>query len=139
MGATMSRSTRLASAAAILAYVAAEGGGPLTTDAIAEAVADHPARVRQLVAALVKAGLLNSARGAGGGVALARAASAITLADLHAAVEEQPMLSLGLRETVGTDEGVLRARLAALYAEMEAESLRRLGQVTLTALYSEDG
>jgi len=46
---TMSRSTKLASAAAILAHVAAQGSGQLTTDAIAEAVSDHPARVRQLV------------------------------------------------------------------------------------------
>lgn len=131
----MSRSTKLASAAAILCHLAAEGGGPLTTDAIAEAVADHPARVRQLVAALVKAGLLSSMRGAGGGVALARPADAITLRDLHAAVEEQPVLSLGLREVAG-ENARPRARLEALYDEMEAEMLGRLDGVTLKQLYS---
>jgi Rrf2 family protein len=137
----MSRSTKLASAAAILAHVAAQGAPQLTTDAIAEAVADHPARVRQLVAALVKAGLLSSMRGAGGGVALARPAEEITLRDLHAAVEEQPMLALGLREVPPVDDpGMrLRARLGALYEEMEAEMLQRLGAVKLTALYSDPG
>lgn len=137
----MSRSTKLASAAAILAHVAAQGPEQLTTDAIADAVSDHPARVRQLVAALVKAGLLNSMRGAGGGVALARPAAGITLRDLHAAVEEQPMLSLGLRDPLpGSAEGArLRDRLERLYAEMEADMLRRLEGVKLTALYKRDG
>jgi len=75
-------------------------------------------------------------RGAGGGVALARAPEEITLRDLHAAVEEQPMLSLGLREPLpeGGDGVLLRRRLEALYGEMEQEMLRRLGGVTLAAL-----
>lgn len=133
----MSRSTKLASAAAILVHVARQGGGQITTDAIAEAIADHPARVRQLVAALVKAGLLSAMRGAGGGVALARPAEAITLRDLHEAVEDQPMLSLALREPApGSREAEqLRRRLDDLYGEMERTLRRRLAEVPLSALY----
>ena len=42
---------------------------------------------QKLVSILTKAGLLRSARGSGGGIALARPAAAITLADIIEAVE----------------------------------------------------
>lgn len=42
---------------------------------------------QKLVSILTKAGLLRSARGTGGGIALARPAAAITLADIIEAVE----------------------------------------------------
>lgn len=54
--------------------LAAETGLPLPT-------------VQKLVSLLVKAGLLRSIRGAGGGLQLARPAAAITLADIVEAVE----------------------------------------------------
>ncbi len=54
--------------------LAAETGLPLPT-------------VQKLVSLLGKAGLLRSARGAGGGLQLARPAAAITLADIVEAVE----------------------------------------------------
>ena len=43
--------------------------------------------VQKLVSLLVKAGLLRSTRGAGGGLQLARPAAAVTLADIIEAVE----------------------------------------------------
>jgi Rrf2 family protein len=54
--------------------LAAETGVPLAT-------------AQKLVKALVHGGLLRSARGAGGGVKLARPAAAITLADIVEAIE----------------------------------------------------
>ena len=56
------------------ATLAAETGVPMTT-------------VHKLVHLLVKAGLLRSVRGAGGGVKLARPAAAISVADIIEAVE----------------------------------------------------
>lgn len=56
------------------ATLSAETGVPMTT-------------VHKLVHLLVKAGLLRSVRGAGGGVKLARPAAAISMADIIEAVE----------------------------------------------------
>jgi Rrf2 family protein len=137
----MSRSTKLASAAYIMSYVACYDPQQLTTDAIAEAVRDHPARVRQLVAALVRAGLLRSLRGAGGGIALARPPAEISLRDIHQAVEEQPLLTLSLRDPFKAWDNVcfVRPTLERLYAEGEAHFLERLAAVKLTALYTPRG
>jgi Rrf2 family protein len=133
----LSRSTKLVSAAYIMSYVAAKQPQQLTTDAIAEAVRDHPARVRQLVAALVRADLLRSLRGAGGGVVLARAPDTITLRDLYAAVDDQPLLSLGLRPEFDGWDNVCSVRrvLSGLYHDMEHELVDRLGEIRLTSLY----
>jgi Rrf2 family protein len=134
----MSRSTKLASAAYIMSYVAALAPERLTTDAIAEAVKDHPARVRQLVAALVKAELLRSLRGAGGGIALARPPEDINLRDIYVAVDEQPLLSLGQREPFPGWDNIcfVRPVLEQIYAATEADFLSRMAAVPLTALYT---
>lgn len=133
----MSRSTKLVSAAYIMSYIAAKDPQQLTTDSIADAMKDHPARVRQIVAALVKAELLNSLRGAGGGVVLARPPEKITMKDIYLAVDEQPLLSIGLRAGFdGWDNtSTVRPVLTALYAEMESDLVEKLAKMKLTALY----
>lgn len=133
----MSRSTKLVSAAYIMSYVAAKDPQQLTTDSIADALKDHPARVRQIVAALVKAELLKSLRGAGGGVVLARPPDKITLRDLYLAVDDQPLLTLGLRASFDGWDNVCSVRpvLSALYDDMEADLVEKLAKVKLTALY----
>lgn len=65
-----------------LLRLAANGGGPLT---VAELAADGSLPkpyLAKLVPQLVRAGLLASARGRGGGVSLARPPEAITLAEI---------------------------------------------------------
>jgi Rrf2 family protein len=137
----MARSTKLASAAYIMSFVASRDPGQVTTDAIAESLHDHPARVRQLVATLVKAKLLKSLRGANGGVVLGRPASTISLRDVYEAVEEQPMLSLWLRD--GFEgwgrECLVQPRLSELYSGMEHDLLDRLADVSISALYKRRG
>jgi DNA-binding IscR family transcriptional regulator len=124
-----------------MSYVAARAPLQLTTDTIAEAVRDHPARVRQLVAALVKADLLRSLRGAGGGIVLARPPESITLKDVYSAVDDQPLLSLGLRASFSGWDGICSVSpvLAGLYEEMEQNLVGRLAEVRLTALYRPAG
>jgi Rrf2 family protein len=133
----MSRSTKLISAAYIMSYVAAKDPQQLTTDTIADAMKDHPARIRQIVAALVKAELLKSLRGAGGGVVLARAPDKITLKDIYLAVDEQPLLSLGMRPSFNGWDNVcsVRSVLTSLYTGMENDLIDKLGKVKLTTLY----
>jgi Rrf2 family protein len=122
-----------------MSYVAAKGDNwRLTTDMIAEAVKDHPARVRQIVAALVKAGLLKSLRGAGGGIAIARPPEQITLRDLYLAVEDGPPLALGLRDPFRNWDNVcfVRPVLGGVLDDMEQALQDRLAAVKLTELYT---
>lgn len=137
----MSRSTKLVTAAYIMSYVAAKDPQQLTTDAIADAMKDHPARVRQIVAALVKAKLLKSVRGAGGGVVLAHPPEKITLKDLYLAVDDQPLLSLGLRASFDGWDNLcsVRSVLSSLYTGMEDDLIGKLSKVKLTTLYKRLG
>lgn len=129
----MARSTKLVSAAYILAYVARHEPEQVTTDSIARALKDHPARIRQLVSALVKANLLVSLRGAAGGIVLARPAARIDFRQVYAALGEGTPLALGLRED---DPGRsypcdVHPVLSRLFDSIEHEILSRLGSVTL--------
>jgi Rrf2 family protein len=63
----------------------------LATATVAKWVDTHAARARQIVSLLVKAGLLDSSRGGGGGVRLARPAHSITLLDIYDAIGETDM------------------------------------------------
>lgn len=64
------------------------GGSGLTSAAdLAAATGIHVPTAQKLVSLLTRAGLLKSARGARGGIRLARPAAAITLADVVEAVE----------------------------------------------------
>ena len=133
----MSRSTKLTSAAYILSFIAARGPKQVTTDTIAEALEDHPARVRQIVAALVKAKLLKSVRGVNGGVVLARSANDITLRDVFSAIEDQPILSLWMKDAYeGWGKSCLvHPILTSLINKMERDLADQLSEVPISALY----
>lgn len=73
----------------LLAHSGAKGA---TSDYIAESASTNPARVRRVLAPLVRAGLVSGREGGGGGYVLARAPDAITLGDIFAAAEEGPVL-----------------------------------------------
>lgn len=63
------------------------GGGRVNAAQLAEETGLPVPTVQKLVSRLAAAGLLHSARGAGGGLRLARPAAAISLADIVEAVE----------------------------------------------------
>lgn len=63
------------------------GGARVSAARLAEETGLPAPTVQKLVSRLTSAGLLRSARGAGGGLKLARPAAAITLADIVEAVE----------------------------------------------------
>ena len=63
------------------------GGARVSAAQLAEETGLPAPTVQKLVSRLTSAGLLRSARGAGGGLKLARPAAAITLADIVEAVE----------------------------------------------------
>lgn len=129
----MTKSTQLVTAAHIASIVGAAHPLQVNTDKIAEAVNTHPSRVRRLVSKLVKAGLLKSNRGSCGGIHLAKEADAITLADIYDAVQEQPVLSLGIHDNCCEPEGRcnLNETFENLYGNVEASIRTQLSQIPL--------
>ena len=94
------KSSRFAVAAHILVSVEyATRGGEVyfPSSAIATSVNTNPVFVRELLCKLGKAGLVVTKEGKGGGVQLARPASAINLADVYQAVEDGPVLKRNTR------------------------------------------
>lgn len=134
----MSKSTRLLTATYILSYVAANAPEVVTTERIAEQVDEHPTRVRQIVAALVKAGLLTASRGAGGGVELKRPASEISLRDVQEAVQDGSLLAFHLFEPKSEWAGKSRVHLVFenLRGELEARIQGYLAEHTLDQTYA---
>lgn len=134
----MSKSTRLLTATYILSYVAANAPEVVTTERIAEQVDEHPTRVRQIVAALVKAGLLTASRGASGGVALKRPAAEISLRDVQEAVQDSSLLAFHLFEPKSEWAGKSRVHLVFenLRAELESRIQAYLAEHTLDQTYT---
>lgn len=86
------KSTKFVTACYIMSFIGAHQPQMLATATIAKWVDTHAARARQIVALLVKAGLLDSSRGGGGGVMLAQKPENITLLDIYEAVGDTEML-----------------------------------------------
>lgn len=134
----MSKSTRLLTATYILSYVAANAPEVVTTERIAEQVDQHPTRVRQIVAALVRHGLLAASRGASGGVSLKRPASVISLRDVQEAVQDGSLLAFHLFEPKSEWAGKSRVHLVFenLRAELESRIQAYLAEHTLDQTYA---
>ena len=94
--------SRFAVSVHILTVLASKTGQLLTSEVIAEQVNTNPAVVRRLVGALQKAGLVGSKLGPGGGLSLARAASAISLDSVYCAVKEEGTNLLVPEKTVSS-------------------------------------
>jgi Rrf2 family protein len=122
----MSKSTRLLTATYILSYVAANAPEVVTTERIATQVDEHPTRVRQIVAALVKAGLLATSRGAAGGVSLKRPAALITLHHIQEAVQDNSLLALHLSEP--RSEWAGKSHVHRVFENLRDELERRISE-----------
>jgi Rrf2 family protein len=116
-----------------MAFVARHQPEHVTTESIAHVLKDHPTRVRQIVSALVKAGLMRSLRGAQGGIVLARPPSKIDFRQIYEAIGEKSPLTLAMRDD---DPGRsypcnVHPVVSRLYRDMESDALERLGSLTL--------
>lgn len=85
----MKRNGKLSASLHMLVHMAQAPARPLTSEALASWLKTNPVVVRRMVAGLRDSGILSSARGHGGGWALARPAETITLADVTAALGER--------------------------------------------------
>jgi Rrf2 family protein len=77
-----------------LALLAQSPDAFLTSNEIAESTMTHPVVVRRLMASLQEAGVVETQKGPGGGVRLARLPRQITLADVYRAVQTSEPLHL---------------------------------------------
>ena len=93
----MAANSRLTIAAHALAWLAlahARGREVLTSDEVAASINTNPVIVRRSLGDLHRAGLVTVRRGTGAGWSLGRASEAISLLDVYAAVEPEPLLAL---------------------------------------------
>jgi Rrf2 family protein len=115
-----------------LGYLAARGDGPpVASHDIAEARGAPEKFLLKVLRPLVRAGLLRSLKGPGGGYRLARPASQITLLEVVEAVDGPVR---GEAPVVGEGQDGLGPRLAAACERVAEEVRRRLGRVRLSDL-----
>jgi len=133
----MSANSRLTIAIHALAWTASHerlGGEWTTSDQIAKSVKTNPVVIRRLMAELVKAGLLESARGPGAGWRLSRRPEEITLGQVAAALGAEPTFAMHRNEpspTCPIAQGI-RPALAPVYARVDDAVRRELQRTTLS-------
>jgi Rrf2 family protein len=135
----MTGNSRFAVSVHILAYLAYRHGAPVPSTEIAASVVTNPVVIRRLLAVLVKARIVGTQKGAGGGFSLAKEPQKISLLDIYRAVEPKP--NYGLRNfspnhdcPVGAKiEAILQTTFIKAHKGMEAE----LGKVTLQQIDKE--
>lgn len=113
-------------------HLAERPGAPATSEHLAACVGTNAVVVRRTLAGLREAGLVASTPGHGGGWTLARAADALTLGDVYAALGER-LLTVGV-DGADADCRVERAVAGTLHEFLDdAEALltARLRGITL--------
>ncbi len=112
---------------------------PATSDAIAAMLQTNPVVVRRTMAGLRDAGYVTSEKGHGGGWVLARPLAEITLLDIHKALGNPEMFSIGLSgdNPACVIEQSVNVALADAMTEAQALLLARFGKITLADLARE--
>lgn len=131
----MRRDSRLSGVLHVLLHMA-EQTGPMTSEAMARAMATNPVVVRRAMAGLRKRGFVRSEKGHGGGWTLSCDLTTLTLRDVYEAVDEPQLLAMGNRtEAPGClVEQAVNHALGSAFDEVEALLLLRFGEVTVSDL-----
>jgi len=130
--------SRFTMAVHALGMIACEGkrcpGKPMTSETLARSIQTNPVVVRRVLGDLRRAGLVETRRGVGGGVALARPASRISLRAVWEALEGGEEL-FGRHPSGPNDHCPVGLAIAGyldeLYGEAEGLLKAALGKVTL--------
>jgi Rrf2 family protein len=132
------KSTKFVTACYILSFVAYHGPDMISTQTIARWVNVNASRVRQIVARLVRAGLLSSTRGGEGGVVVGRDPHGITLLDVYDAVDEQEMALFSVENPFSDwkDRCRVHSVLTTMRGELERDFRKRLSETLMTSLYA---
>ncbi|KZY36720.1 transcriptional regulator [Roseovarius sp. HI0049] len=131
----MKRDSRLSSVLHALLHMA-ERAEPMTSEQLSRCLGTNPVVVRRTMGFLRRAGIVASDRGQAGGWRIAADLSAITLRDLHVALEEPALFAIGHRNEAPEClvEQSVNAALDETFAEAEALLLRRMGDIKLADL-----
>lgn len=136
----MKRDSRLSLALHVLLHMA-EADHPLSSEQIGPLMGVNPVVLRRTLGGLRDAGIVTSAKGHGGGWTLARALSAITIADVYEALGTPAPFRIGHRQPEPRcllERAVNRALDDAM-TDAEALLIGRLRALTLQALATEFG
>ena len=109
---------------------------PATSDDMAKMMNTNPVVVRRIMSSLREAGYVTSAKGHGGGWALAKSLDDITLYDIHAILGESSLFTIGLTDENNhclIEKGVNQA-IGDVLSEAEQLVIERFKQVTLRQL-----
>ncbi|MBU9225578.1 Rrf2 family transcriptional regulator [Burkholderia multivorans] len=131
------KSTKFVTACYIMSFVGAHQPQMLSTATVAKWVDTHAARARQIVSLLVKAGLLESARGGSGGILLKRSADRITLLDIYDAVGDTESLFFSVENpfSAWADHCSVHDVLSGLRAELEEQARAALAKIKLSDVF----
>ena len=133
----MKYSTRLSDAVHILAFIALNPNGSLSSSSIAESLHTNPGCVRQLMSALRRAGLISSVKGhprpALTRIPLTRIPALITLLDVYRAVEgEKPLLHLDTHTNPECGVGIyIQLSLQDFFDQIQESAEKEMKSVTL--------
>ena len=128
----MKYSTRLSDAVHILAFIALNPNGSLSSNSIAKSIHTNPGCVRQLMSALRRAGLISSVKGHPR-PALTRIPALITLLDVYRAVEgEKPLLHLDTHTNPECGVGIyIQLSLQDFFDQIQESAEKEMKSVTL--------
>jgi Rrf2 family protein len=132
----MAANSRLAVAAHIVAVLASQEGRCLPSGLVAASVNTNPVIIRRILAALSKAGIVESEKGKAGGSRLVRCPEEITLWDLHKALGEEPLFALHRNPANPKCEVSCRMKkvLGEAFASAEKAATDRLRKITVKEL-----
>ncbi len=132
----MKRDSKLFTALHILAHLAEAGARPMTSEELAVCFHTNPVVIRRALAGLREAGIVTSAKGHGGGWAVARPPATISLGEIYVALGERGVLApvAGSESPGCLIEATVANALDGFYAEAEALLRRRLGDISLADL-----
>lgn len=110
--------------------------GPATSDTIAGMLNTNPVVVRRTMALLREQGYVTSVKGHGGGWSLAKPLEDITLYDIHKALGESSVFTIGLTDEHSSCaiEAAVNTAIDDVLEEAEALLLARFKAVTLDRL-----
>lgn len=133
----MKRGNPISIALHLLVHLASSPDLPVTSAQLAECWRTNPVVIRRLLADLRRAGLVRSTPGHGGGWLLTRAAEAITVREIYAALGVRALAPPATESPGCLLEAAVNRALTDVYGEVEAMLAERLAGITLAELYHE--
>ncbi len=109
----------------ILARAARSGERAATSEQIADSIGTNPVVVRRLVGVLRKAKLVNTKRGIGGGIVLARPADKVSLRDAYEAVDKKSAAGRSKSDAIGASVNQFLGKSATQIDKFRADLLSK--------------